>query len=747
MGWRARAGRLLGLPGIAVLLVGVLGGHALGLIALAPLQRLDLALHDGLLAAFAPTRRDPRIAIVDIDERALATHGRWPWRRALLAELVERTAHDQGARLVALDMVLAEADAGPDADAVARLLDGPLRDRPEAAAALRALQPRLDDDALLAATLQRWPVTLGVMLGPSGAEAAPVPAAAAAEGMAAGSAGIGQLPATLVAERSLGPRLYELPLWTGHSANLPPLQQAARGAGHLNGVVDADGVVRRVPLLARREGRVLGSLSLVVAQQWLGATAVTPQPDERAPAWKALTALRIDGALGTLQVPVDRHGVALVPYRRDGGFLRVSAADVLSGRLPPDALRGRIVLVGLGAAGLVDQRLTPLAGAVPGTDVHASLLAGLLDGQVRAVPAWAGPLQAALLPPAAWLMVVVLRRRGMRTGSLATAGLMLAALAGSALAWNGLHAWVAPSALLLLAPLLMAAHLALSYRAVSGARRQLTELFGQYVPPELVAQMSRRPERYTMSSRSAELTVMFADVRDFTRIAQQLPPAQLSASMNLLMSHLTDIVREHRGTLDKYIGDAVMAFWGAPLDDEDHARHAVDAGLAMLARLPVLRAELAQLGWPDVDLSIGINTGTMVVGDMGSRHRRAYTVMGDAVNVAARLQSLCARDGLNLVIGDATRRALNGRLCLSLGAWRVRGRDGTEAVWQPLPWRQGENAVADRLASRWARLREAVEAGQHDEALAQLDGLQAAAADSPLLAWQRAALQRQAAGG
>jgi adenylate cyclase len=261
---------------------------------------------------------------------------------------------------------------------------------------------------------------------------------------------------------------------------------------------------------------------------------------------------------------------------------------------------------------------------------------------------------------------------------------MLAALAASALAWTRLHAWVAPTGLVLLPVALVAAHLALSYGAVSSARRRLTELFGQYVPPELVAQMSRNPERYSLSSRSAELTVMFADVRDFTRIAQQLPPEQLSASMNLLMSHLTDIVRQHRGTLDKYIGDAVMAFWGAPLDDPDHARHAVDAGQAMLERLPVLRAELARLGWPDVDLSIGINTGTMVVGDMGSRHRRAYTVMGDAVNVAARLQARCASEGLQLVMGDATRRALGDRPCRSLGAWQVRGRDGAEPVWQPL---------------------------------------------------------------
>lgn len=720
MGWP-------GAHGVAAVLVLLLGAHALGLLSLGPLQRLDLALHDSLLALFAPTERDPRIAIVDVDERALAAHGRWPWRRALLAELVDCIARDQGARLVALDMVLAEPYAGPDAAAVSRLLAGPLRDRPEAATALRALLPSLDDDAQLAAMLARWPVVLGMVLTPQ-----------------ASGASTGALPPSVLAETNLGPRLYELPQWQGHGANLPLLQQAARGAGHLNGVVDADGVVRRVPLLLRREGRVLGSLALVAAQHWLGPpTALAPLPAAAAPAWQALRGLRLRGAAGTLQVPVDRHGEALVPYRRDGGFHRYSAADVLSGRLPADALRGRIVLVGVGAAGLGDQRLTPLAGTVPGTDVQASLLAGLLAGEVRAVPAWAAPVQAALLPALALLLLPLLHRRSLALGAACTAGLMLALLAALALAWVLLHAWVPAAALLALPPLLLAQHAVRAYRSAQGARRQLATLFGQYVPPELVAQMSREPGRYSMSSRSAEITVMFADVRDFTRIAQQLPPAQLSASMNLLLSHLTDIVRAHRGTLDKYIGDAVMAFWGAPLDDPGHARHAVAAALAMQARLPVLRAELAPLGWPDVGLSIGINTGIVVVGDMGSRHRRAYTVMGDAVNVAARLQSQCAQEGLGLVIGERTRRALDGQLCLSLGAWPVRGREGAEPAWHPLPWRQGENAVADRLAQRWARLREAVDAGRTDEALALIDRLQAIAPGHPLLAWQRAMLQRR----
>jgi adenylate cyclase len=281
---------------------------------------------------------------------------------------------------------------------------------------------------------------------------------------------------------------------------------------------------------------------------------------------------------------------------------------------------------------------------------------------------------------------------------------------------------------------------ALAYRRATGARRQLAQLFGQYVPPELVDEMSRAPERYTMGSRSAVLTVLFADVSGFSSAAKRMPPAELGAMMNLLFSHLTDVVRAHRGTLDKYIGDSVMAFWGAPLDDADHARHAVDAAQAMLARLPQIHAELAAKGWPALQLNIGINTGTVVVGDMGSRHRRAYTVMGDAVNLAARLQGFCSRYGLGLVVGDATHNALRGRPCLPLGPLALRGLDAGHPAWQPLAGLDA--AAAEPVIAAWKTLRRLVRAGRPAEAMAQIDALaQAHPALGPVCRWQRMLLQ------
>jgi len=726
-GWRSAARWLVG----AWLLLLAL--QALGPLDIAPLQRLDRWLYDLQLRQLAPHQVDPRIVLVDIDEQALAEHGRWPWRRAVLADLLERIAGREGARLVGLDLVLAEPDRSSGLAALEALATGALRDEPGFQAALRQLRPQLDDDGRLTDVLRRHPVVLGFHLSNE-----------------AGAARSGALPPPLAASGALGAAGAGLLQWSGHGGNLPRLQDAAQlGAGHLNALIDADGLVRRLPLLVQHDGGVHGTLALVMARALLAGPADgTPGA---APTLSAsgtpLHALQLRGAAGRLQVPVDAQAVALVPYAAVGtAFPRLSAADVLAGRLPPGALRGKIVLVGVSAPGLIDQRATPVDEALLGTLVHAHLLSGLLGGQVRAVPAAAPLVEAATLLALGALLVWALPRLALWRGALLCGVLMLALAGAHAAAWQQAALVLPLASGLLLPPLLLALYLLLAFRQATGARRQLAGLFGQYVPPELVAEMSHAPARYSMRSRSAELTVLFADVPGFSGLAERMPPAELGAMMNLLFSHLTDVVRAHRGTLDKYIGDAVMAFWGAPLDDPDHACHAVEAALAMQARLPALHAELAAHGWPPLALNIGVNTGSMVVGDMGSRHRRAYTVMGDAVNLAARLQSLCSHHGLGLVVGDATRRALGDTLCLALGRVGVRGRDAPVQVWHPLPWRAGEQPAADRIARDWQRLRAAAESGRRAEAEALLDQLQDEPAVAALCRWQRHQLHTGASG-
>ncbi len=597
--------------GLGAALLAVLLAHGTGWLPLRAVDAIDAAIYDQRLRAFAETRADARIAVVDIDERALAAVGRWPWPRERLATLVDRLFDAEGVRLVGLDMILAE---------------------PESEAA----------DARLAATLARHPVVLGFHL-----NAQP------------GAPRQGALPAGL----RLATLPVALPAWHGHAGSLPALQQAAADAGFLNAVIDRDGLTRRAPLIASHEGRGFGSLALAMAH-----------------------ALRGDAVLDVLHL-ADAQGQVLLPYPAAAArVLHVSAADVLAGSVPAGALRGRAVLVGMAAAGLIDQHSTPMGELLPGVELHADVLAGLLAGRLPQSPAWAPASTALLLFGAGLALIAGLPRLRLWQGTAACAALVAVFVVANVLAWAQAGLALPLAALLLLVSGLYALQLFFGQLAEALARRRLAALFGQYVPPELVKLMSRDPERYTMASRSADLTVLFADVRGFTTFSERLTPPDLAALMNRYLSAMTDIVRAHRGTLDKYIGDALMAFWGAPLADPAHAQHAVQAALAMQAALPALNAEFAARGWPLIRITIGINTGPMVVGDMGSRHRRAYTVLGDAVNVAARLQELSGKLESPVVIGEATRQALPPAWpCREIDRVTVRGRATAMTIFEPLP--------------------------------------------------------------
>lgn len=467
----------------------------------------------------------------------------------------------------------------------------------------------------------------------------------------------GALPPGLPASAAAG---FTLLPWQGHATSLPRFQQAAAGAGFLNAMIDRDGITRRAPLLAAHEGSVQPSLALALAYALMG-----------------------DRALATT-MRADLGGQVLIPYpAEEGRVLHVAAGDVLAGRLPPGTLKGRVVLVGTTAAGLMDQHLTPTSALLPGVELHANVLSGLLAGNLPAVPREAPALLAALLLASAALLMLALPRLEPWPAAGLALALAAALVAGNFAAWHA--GWALPlAALLLLVGGLYVLQLFFGHLGEVIARRRLAALFGQYVPPELVAQMSRDPERYSMEGRSAELTVLFSDVRGFTTFSEKLSPTDLATLMNRYFGVMTEIVRQQRGTLDKYVGDALMAFWGAPLDDPAHAEHAVQTALAMQAALPALNAELAAHGWPPIRITIGVNTGTVVVGDMGSVHRRAYTVLGDAVNVASRLQELSGKLEVPVLIGEATAAALPaGWQCREVERVAIRGRETRMTVYEP----------------------------------------------------------------
>jgi adenylate cyclase len=271
------------------------------------------------------------------------------------------------------------------------------------------------------------------------------------------------------------------------------------------------------------------------------------------------------------------------------------------------------------------------------------------------------------------------------------------------------------------------------YIVEGSSRRSLARLFGSYVPPELVAQMARNPARYDMRAENRVLSVMFCDMRNFTRVSEALSPEELRGLINRFFSAMTAVIRAHRGTLDKYIGDALMAFWGAPLDDAEHAEHAVRAALAMAGGLRTLNAELRERGLPEIGVGIGINTGLVCVGDMGSDIRRSYTVMGDAVNLASRIEALTRHYGVDVLVGQATRDAVGERIgWVEVDCVRVKGKQQSVTLFTPLPQAAPDAGQFEAQLRLWRLALAAYRAQDWQAAQSQLEMLRQRFADSPL---------------
>ena len=622
----------------AVLLLTL--AHASGWWPLPWVQRWEGQLADLRLALVQPRTLDERVVVIDIDEASMQAEGRWPWSRTRMAALVRELVERQQVAALGLDVVFAE---------------------PERAPATARVAP---DDALARAIVGA-PVVLGYYF------------TSDREGRRSGL-----LPPAL-AGQTPWPQLLH---WSGYGANLPALTAAASAQGFFNAVTDADGVVRVVPLVAGFEGALYESMGLALLRRGLGAAPLRIAP--AAPPADGNRMLTLAGPTQTLVLPVGARGTVQVPYRGPGGphggsFRYIAAADVLAGQLPAASLRGRYALLGFTAPGLMDLRATPVGEAYPGVEVHANLISGALDGRLRYRPSWALVYEVGLLLALGAVFITVLPRMGL-LGAVFLGGASLAVvLALDAAAYLGAHLLLPLAGPLLFIAAALVLDLALGYGAERRARHRLAQQFASYVPPELVRQMQREPHRYDMQARTEELTVMFCDLRGFTTLAETQSPAAMQALLREVLQRLTEVIARHHGTIDKYMGDCVMAFWGAPVRSEQHARQAVDAVLEIRAALRALNAERASDGQPALAVGIGLNTGPMAVGNMGTALRRTYTVIGDAVNLASRLEGLATTYGVDIVVSQATMQQAGAAefAWQALDRVRVRGRRQADHIY------------------------------------------------------------------
>jgi adenylate cyclase len=636
-------------------------------------ETIDRAVYD-TQQRLQRVRQDDRIVIIDIDERSLSEQGRWPWSRSLIAQLVDKTIVTGQAKVLSFDVLFAEAQEDSDLKLVDRLLADPqfqTVNKP-----LAQLRSGIDPDTQLTNMLKDKPVVLGYYF------------TSDREGYKSGS-----LPAPVMDAQALAQQGWKMLSWTGYGANLPIINAASPNAGFFSPRVDNDGLVRELPLLSEYNGQVYESLVSATLRLYLNNASLE---------FTSLGVAYRDGNQ-VLDVPLTPELTALIPFAGVGGpksgrFKYISATDVLKGRVSADVFKSKIAIVGTSTLGLTDLRATPVSASFPGVETHAALLAGALNNSLKTRPVAGHAVMAFTIAVVGVLMSFVLPTMGV-IGVVAVTFLGLSTI----LAWHMMAAVQMGSIFpiggaLVLMLSLMLINIVAGYFVEGRSRRAVLDRFGQYVSPALVAQMASDPKNFRVDGQNKELTILFADIRGFTPLAESMEPQVLREYLNRFLSGMTDVIHRHEGTVDKYMGDAVMAFWGAPIDDAAHADHAVAAGFAMLKEVENINLEFKERGWPLLQIGIGINSGMVRVGDMGSSARRAYTVIGDAVNVAARLESLTKTLKRPIALGAQTKALATSFECRSLGSFPIAGKQAQVEVFEPCHGAAQTSKVSDQLA-------------------------------------------------
>ena len=647
---------------LLVLICALFVLHSIYLPRLPVLDTLERATYDIRLRMTVPGGIDDRIIIADIDEKSLTALGHWPWDRGILAEFMDVMFDHYQVRSLGYDVLFAEPDTDPGVTALRGMAEKELRSDRQFQRIWKSLGPTLNFDQRFADSFEERKVVLGYVFAhgqDSQLNVLPPPAA--------------ELPADFVGR--LG-----LPQPQGFSGNLEVLQSSAWGGGFFdNPTIDIDGVFRRVPLLQEFDGKLYASLALAMVR----ASGSDPSVElilDTDSNYPFVDALR----LGDQIIPLAPLATVLVPYRGGANsFPYYSISDILEKKVPPEKLRGRIVLVGSSAPGLKDQRTTPLETTYPGVEVHANLIAGLLDNNIKRQPGWIIAVEFLLLLTISIVLGLINARLEPMRSLLVTMVALAAVVTGNLYAWNNnlVLPLASPVGLILI---IFAFQTLWGFFVEARDKRMLAKLFGQYIPPELVEEMAESPEKISVSGESRDMTVLFSDVRGFTTISEGLEPQALTVLMNEMLTPMTHVIHHHRGTIDKYMGDAIMAFWGAPLTDDNHARHALEAGLEMVKALPQINQRFRDKGWPEINIGVGLNSGVMSVGNMGSEFRMAYTVMGDAVNLGSRLEGLTKQYGVNIIVSEFTKAKVPDYSFLELDRVRVKGKDEPVIIFEPL---------------------------------------------------------------
>jgi adenylate cyclase len=662
-----------------------------------PLQALRFISLD-TYQRIEPRSYDPRlpVRIVDIDNESLRRLGQWPWPRSLMARLV-RTLSDAGAAAVAFDVDFPDPDRTSPEQIIGELPANVANTLRRSSSAL------ITHDGEFADALSKSNSILGVTLTNDPSDQTEMPAKA-------GFAVAGDDPK---------------PFLNGYehvTANLPILDKAAIGLGALNWIPDQDGVVRRVPLLFRLNNQFVPSLAAEALRiaQGAGTYILKASNANGETAYGKATGLN-HMRIGSIEVPTDADGGMWVHFRKSdpGAFLPVW--KIMSGKIPAADIQGRILFIGTSAPGLVDLRATPLGKQMPGVEIHEQLLEQIILGDWLTRPDYASGVElivTLLLGFAFWLP-----RHNSVIGIAAAVALVGVLFAATWCAYR--------YAGLLFDPLIPAGALLLQiggtsvylYRRTERQRAEVQRMFSQYVSPRVAQFLTEHPEKVALGGEVRELSLIFTDVRSFTSLSEGMTAHELTRLLNEMLTPLTDLIFEcGDGTLDKYMGDGIMAFWNAPLDDDLHTTHACECALAIWSKMRELnvgwrkRAESEGRLYRPFEIGIGINTGPCCVGNLGSTQHYDYSAIGDNVNLTSRLEGLTRYYNLPAIIGEETRNRVSSLRFLEVDLVRVKGRSGAARIYTMMDMLDVDKNSYDLLAERHGQLYEAYRSKRWDDA-------------------------------
>lgn len=598
------------------------------------LLETDLRMKDARQRLCSIRKPDSRVAIVAIDNRSIKEHGRWPWPREEIARLISEVA-GAGARIIALDIVFAEPQSGASDKYLERAISAKgnvvsgyfFRDEQN--------EPGEDTHALLIASRIRQ------------------------------------------FRQDPGSSLSTVPSFPHVDANITPVARAAIGQGFFNQMPDRDGIYRSIPLLLRYQENIYPSLVLAGISHFLGYPPVI----EAAPLGVSAV------TMGPVRIPTSDAGQMPLAYYGPGGTVQTfSAAELLSGRLAEGELRGKLVFIGVTETGVADLHATPLDPALPAVELLATATANILEERfvIRDSRTYAIDLAFLLIFP--FMMAASLCSV---RGIISSLGILGLSGAVHLLLNYGLFAYCQYDLSIVYPGIsILTTYLGSeSYRNLVLDRRSryLRRAFSAYVSPDLVEQLIRHPENLKLGGTRREVTIIFTDIRSFTTISERIGPENVITLLNRYLAPMTNIVMESRGTLVQYIGDAIMALFNAPLDNPLHAACACECALKMMRRLQLLNKELQEIGLPQIEIGIGINSGDAIVGNMGADYRFQYSAVGDAVNLASRLEGLNKYYGTQILVNQSTRMAAGDNFVFrEVDSIRVKGKEVAVTIYELL---------------------------------------------------------------